>query len=172
LQLYCASYSPYFGNFYHWAFSVFDPASEQWHVFEVIQDVENGPFRPEHRPVNPQKSIRCRRPLTLLGHMDPGWWDILVQQIGTISVPGEAESWNCQDYVIEIWEVMMESGMVDHQTWYNGKETMMAFYGQDFGGGDEEGEGEYEYEDEDDQGQGAQGDGRVLSAEYVLDSSE
>jgi len=82
LQLYCAIYTPHFGNFYHWAFAVFDPASEQWHVFEVVQDVGNGPFRPEHRPVNPQNSIRCRRPLTLLGHMDPGWWDILVQQIG------------------------------------------------------------------------------------------
>lgn len=78
-------------------------------------------------------SIRCHRPLTLLGKIHMGWWDILVQQIGTIQVPGYAVSWNCQDYVIEIWDAMHVCEMIDEGMWAESKEKMMDYYGQDFG---------------------------------------
>jgi len=64
---------------------------------------------------------------------------------------------------------MRQTGMISEETWHDGYKAMSPYFGPDFGGG-EEVEYEYEYEDEDEDDQG--GDGRVLSAEYVLDSSE
>ncbi|KAG7123534.1 hypothetical protein HYQ46_009814 [Verticillium longisporum] len=164
VDLYCAIYTPHFGNYYHWAFATHNQATSQWHLFQVVQDEQDGPFRPEGRQTNPTNSERCHQPLTFLGQMHPGWWDTLVQQIGMIQVPGEGLGWNCQDYVMDIWDALQAGQMIDELTWYEGREEMLPYYGQDFGGdADEESE---EYEEQEEQ------EGQVMSQEFVYDSSE
>src|SRR4051812_49191619 len=72
LQLYCAMYTPRTGNYYHWAFAVYDNPTETWRVFEVVQD-EDDNFHPHTLRRNPLTSERCLRPLTWLGVMHAGW---------------------------------------------------------------------------------------------------
>ncbi|KAK3175439.1 hypothetical protein K4F52_010269 [Lecanicillium sp. MT-2017a] len=166
LNLYCAIYTPHFGNYYHWAFAVSDLAGVDWHIFEVVQDVQDGPFTPAHRMVNPMNSRRCRQPLIYLGQLHVGWWETLVNNIYEMR-PGEALSWNCQDYVMEIWDMMCSVGMIEQSTWQYGRAAMMPYYGQDFGDdGDEEDDTYEEGHDEEQSGR------RILSEEFVLDSSE
>ncbi|KAK4034958.1 hypothetical protein C8A01DRAFT_48787 [Parachaetomium inaequale] len=150
LNVYCAVYAPHFGNYYHWAFAISNPPADEWHLFEVAQDRADGPFRPEYRRVNPTNSDRCQLPLTLLGQMHSGWLSTLVEHISVSQVPGEAQSWNRQDYVMEIWEIMQQTGMVN----FGGEVEDQVL-------GDDE-----ELED------GEEGEQRILSKEFVYDSSE
>lgn len=176
IELYCAIYTPEFGNYYHWAFATHNQQTRQWYIFEVVQDEQDGPFSPEQHQTDPRNSRRCHRPLTPLGFMDPGWWDTLIQQIGTIQVPGEAASWNCQDYVMEIWDIMRFDGMIDDNTWYGGRENMLPYFGPDFGGADggadDDGGGEGGGEEEGNEGPEGRGGRGPLSEEFILDSSE
>ncbi|KAF2461275.1 hypothetical protein BDY21DRAFT_360426 [Lineolata rhizophorae] len=71
-----------------------------------------------------------------------------------------------EHYVMEIWDAISLHGMIDEDTWTEGRQSMLEFYGQDFGGrGNDDDEGE---EEEEPVRQGRQ----FLSAEYVYDSSE
>lgn len=56
--------------------------------------------------------------------------------------------------------------MITQETWQIGYDRMFGYYGQDFGGGDEDEEQEGHEEPEDDEVQGRQ----PLSAEYIDDS--
>ncbi|KAK4202986.1 hypothetical protein QBC40DRAFT_294359 [Triangularia verruculosa] len=82
-ELYCAIYTPHFGNFYHWAFTVFNGATREWHIFEVVQDEQDGPFRAERRLADPQRS----------------------------------------HYVMDIWDVIKQSDMIDKDTWNTAGQT-------------------------------------------------
>ncbi|GJN70096.1 hypothetical protein PLICBS_004148 [Purpureocillium lilacinum] len=174
LKLWCAIYYPQFGNYYHWAFAVSDTADSAWHIFEVTQEVQDGPFTAVHRRTNPTRSQRCVQPLTYLGQMHEGNLSPMINQIRQITVPGEALSWNCQDYVIEIWDALLGAGIVSPETWQSGRAQMLQYYGQDFGGsgGDESGVsygyGGYEGYEDDDQ----DGNQRIVSEEFVYDSDE
>lgn len=161
LQLYCALYVPQFGNYYHWAFAINDETAQTWRVFEVVQD-ENDNFRPNSLRGNPLRSDRCLQPLTWLGAIYANWLDVLESRIRDIRVPGEALSWNCQDYVMEIWDIVGEHEMVDRQTYEHGRQNMMPYYGQDYGGQEEELEEMEELEEADAP--------RVLSEEFIYDS--
>jgi len=130
LDLYLAVKRPLQGNFYHWGFVVRDKERE-WHFFQVVQDVMDGPYRREFLRENPEDSQRCLRPLTSSGQLHPDWWDQLVQGLGRVLVPGEGESWNCQDYVMDIWDMLYDAQMISHDVWVMGKANMMPFYGAD-----------------------------------------
>lgn len=97
--------------------------------------------------------------------MHPGWWDTFIGTLRTIPIPGEGLSWNCQDYVIDIWDAMLAGEMINEETWAEGKERMLPYYGQEFSGQETE-DGSSEEEEEGRQGQAP------LSEEFVLDSSE
>ncbi|KAM6508374.1 hypothetical protein FALCPG4_018241 [Fusarium falciforme] len=165
LNLYCAMYTPRFGNFYHWAFALYRPSTQTWLLLEVTQEDPESPFVPEARQVDPRSSRRCLQPLTYLGQMNAGWMESLEEMVEQIPVPGEAASWNCQDYVMDIWEAMLGYGMIDQDTYNEGYNRMLPYYGQDFGGEEEENEGmEYEESHEEQEGE-------YKSAEFVEDSS-
>ncbi|KAK0724022.1 hypothetical protein B0T21DRAFT_423400 [Apiosordaria backusii] len=61
-------------------------------------------------------SLRCRQPLTFLGQMYGDCWDTLVEQIRSVQIPGEAVEWNCQEYVIDIWDAMQAAQIINEQT--------------------------------------------------------
>lgn len=170
LDIFCAIYTPRDeGNYYHWALAVYNREQNEWDILEVVQDETDGPFRPEHRQINPMSSRRCLQPLTGLGQMHPGWWSAFVEMVGRIPVPGEGLSWNCQDYVLDIWQGMKDAGMVDNTTWNAGRSEVLQYYGQDFGGGAEEDEDEEDEEDENETGVEAR---EFKSEEFIRDSSE
>lgn len=89
------------------------------------------------------------------------WLDVLVERIQEIQVPGEGVSWNCQDYVMDIWDIVGEHGMVDHETYEQGRQSMLPYYGQDYGGQEEEVQ-----EAEEEEANARQ----VLSEEFIYDS--
>ena len=64
---------------------------------------------------------------------------------------------------MDIWDAMKEEGMIDAETWRWGKNILLPYFGQDFGGGEDD-----VAEDE----QGGQGGRRIVSSEFVYDSSE
>lgn len=67
---------------------------------------------------------------------------------------------------MDIWEMMYAMGMINQDTWEYGKVAMMVYYGPDFGGEPEDG-GEDEEEDEE-----GDSERRILSEEFIQDSSE
>ncbi|KJZ69839.1 hypothetical protein HIM_10767 [Hirsutella minnesotensis 3608] len=166
VDLYCAIYVPAFGNYYHWAFAMNHRQTRRWHLFQVIQEEQGGPFIRNQRQVDPSSSASCLQPLNYLGQMRVNCWDWLIQAVPAIAVPGEAESWNCQDYVMEIWELLLENGVIDEAAWNHGYQAMLPYYGQDFG--DQGGHDYDEHEDEDD----GEGGGRILSEAFVYDSDD
>ncbi|PHH88081.1 hypothetical protein CDD83_8029 [Cordyceps sp. RAO-2017] len=172
LGVYCAIYQPHSGNYYHWALAVVHAKSGQWHTFEVVQDQQDGPYRAQCRQTNPLDSRRCLQPLIILCALDENWWGTLMAAIGSIPVPGEGLYWNCQDYTLDIWQSMLEQGMIDHETWYKGREDMMSYYGQDFGGQDADDSEDEVEDDEEGVTQAGQERRRILSEEYVYDSDE
>ncbi|KAF5020566.1 hypothetical protein F66182_7398 [Fusarium sp. NRRL 66182] len=167
VDVYCAIYNPHLGNYYHWALAINHQTTRGWLLFEVIQDVHDGPFEAVMRETNPASSASCHQPLLLIGQIDAEWTNTLVTAIGEIQVPGEGLSWNCQDYVLEIWRVMLNYGMITHHTWQDGHNAMLPYYGQDFGeqNQDQEDERDEEYEDSSEEH-----DGEFPSAEFVYDS--
>jgi len=66
VELYCALYKPQFENYYHWASAMYDPKTEQWRIFQVVQDEVDGPFIRNTRHVNPAFSSSCLEPLLSL----------------------------------------------------------------------------------------------------------
>ncbi|RDA91391.1 hypothetical protein CP533_6915 [Ophiocordyceps camponoti-saundersi (nom. inval.)] len=175
VDLYCAIYMPVFGNYYHWAFAMNHRQTRRWHLFHVIQEEEGGPFTRNERQVDPSSSSSCLQPLNHLGQMRIECWGWLIEAVPAIVVPGVAEPWNCQDYVIEIWELLLEYGVIDEAAWNHGYQAMLPYYGQDFG---DQGENDYdEYEDEEDGEDGEDGDDgeggeRILSEALVYDSDD
>jgi hypothetical protein len=75
----------------------------------------------------------------------PAGWISFRGRVRDIQVPGESLFLDCQDYVMEIWNIVGECGMVNPDTYEQGRESMMACYGQDYGGQQEDAD---EYEDE------------------------
>jgi hypothetical protein len=150
--------------------SINNSATDKWSTFQVVQEIEDGPFQPERVDVDPSNVMNCL-PLVHLGQMDAGWCSSLINGIGRIPVPGEAASWNCQDYVMEIWEMMRNMGMVDEEAWSIGKAAILIYYRQDYG--ESEGEDHEELEDEEDGNEGTEhGANKAypLSEEYVYNS--
>ncbi|KAH8157313.1 hypothetical protein CIB48_g10930 [Xylaria polymorpha] len=170
VDLYCAIYIPQFGNYYHWAFATHNPAGGQWSLFQAVQDFLDGPFQPERLEIDPRDSSRCL-PLVYLGQMNAGWGPSFIDAVGRIAVPGDALSWNCQDYVMDIWEMMWNMGMIDEGTWSTGKMSMMPYYGQDYGGGEGQDQEELGCEGDDNEGiEHNANEENPLSEEYVFDS--
>ncbi|GAP93169.1 putative protein kinase-like domain [Rosellinia necatrix] len=148
VDLYCAIYIPQFGNYYTWAFAIYNPTGQQWGLFRVIQKIVDGPFIPRRLEINPKDLLRCLS-LVHLGQMNAYWSPNFIDAIGRIAVPGEGLSWNCQDYVMDIWEMMLSMGMIDERTWSTGKRRMMPYYGPDYGGCENQDQEELEYEEDD-----------------------
>ncbi|KAI0399464.1 hypothetical protein F4802DRAFT_612135 [Xylaria palmicola] len=170
VDLYCAIYAPSGGNCYHFAFVTFNPEEGRWSIFEAVRNVANGPLRPHRLEIDPRNSVRCL-PLESLGRMNAGWVPTFIDAVGGITVPGEADSWNCQDYVMEIWKMMLDMGMIDERTWSTGKATMLRFYGPDFGGDERRVHKKLEDEKNDNDNIEKGPKGRYpLSEEYVFDS--
>ncbi|KAG6056233.1 hypothetical protein E4U32_005832 [Claviceps aff. humidiphila group G2b] len=148
------------GNFYHWAFAMkqaVKSGKHRWQIFQVVQEKPDKPYKRDMLQVDPTSSTTCLKPLTLLGQMTADYWDWLIEAVQEIPVPGETNSWNCQDYVLEIWELLLD-----------GYDRMLICYGQDFGGGQEtDGTEESEEEEAVEENDGER---KVLSEEFVYDS--
>ncbi|KAM4063814.1 hypothetical protein HRG_012519 [Hirsutella rhossiliensis] len=66
---------------------------------------------------------------------------------------------------------MLDHGMIDNATWRMGRDSLIPYYGQDFGG--QYGDDKDEEDQEEQSGEQAGGeDQRILSEEYVYDSDE
>lgn len=172
-DVFCAIYNPLdgAGNYYHWALALNERGTSNWSIFQVVQAVADGPYTVDYREANPMNSRRCLQPLTYLTTIQGGWWGTLANLVNQIQVPGEAASWNCQDYVIDIWGGMYNEGIITQDTYNSGMEAMTPYYGPDFGGEpdvEEEEEAVYDDEEYEEEGQGIQ----PRSEEFVYDSDD
>lgn len=147
VDLYCAISRPDFGTRYHWALVTNhreQTDKQQWYVFHAIQEKDGGPYVRNQRQGHPRECLKHVQSLKFLGQMRTDRWDCLTRAIPTIMVPGEAGTWSCQDYVIEIWGLLQKDGVIDDATWNQGYEELLPHYGQDF-------DGKIEESDEDDE---------------------
>ncbi|PTD02485.1 hypothetical protein FCULG_00012840 [Fusarium culmorum] len=115
--------------------------------FEVVQDVDDGPFRTAIRDVNPSSSARCL-PLVPLARIYSSYAQNLASQIREIPVEGRPALWNCQEYVLEIWDLVWQLGAIDQNTYEVARQNLMPYFGPI-----QEEDDEYEHEevpDEDD----------------------
>lgn len=161
-----AVYWPRWGNYYHWAFVLQNSYTAEWDVYEAAQDEEDGPYYPNHLSVNPTNSRRCLLPLVPLVSLDLIHKPTIDGIISEMRVPGQAAAWNCQDYVMDIWEVMYMFEMVSLEEYEYARERLMQFYGQDFGG-----MSPASIEEEEEEARESE-PGRVLSDEFVYDSEQ
>ncbi|KAM0539969.1 hypothetical protein ACHAO7_011648 [Fusarium culmorum] len=161
MDLYCAVYQPRVGNYYHWAFAMHRP-DLGWAIFEVVQDVDDGPFRTAIRDVNPSSSARCL-PLVPLARIYSSYAQNLASQIREIPVEGRPALWNCQEYVLEIWDLVWQLGAIDQNTYEVARQNLMPYFGPI-----QEEDDEYEHEEvpDEDDNQPRQ----YQSAEFISDS--
>jgi len=136
VSLYLAVYKQAFGKLYHWALAArfgHGPNSA-WHIFEVIQDVDsNGGggcrYVPVHHRADPTHAVNCLRPLRKLAVIPMSRWECVVGTVQRARVPGRGAAWNCQDYVLDIWEGLFHAQVITYAKWSESKEVIMEIYG-------------------------------------------
>ncbi|KAM3547531.1 hypothetical protein ARSEF4850_009969 [Beauveria asiatica] len=74
--------------------------------------------------------------------------------------------WNCQDYVLEIWDTVLGIGAIDEVIRDAGRDNMIPYYGAIQGNDEGEDEDQDKKGSDDDDGQTRQ----YPSAEFVYDS--
>lgn len=108
--LFIAMYRPLEGNYYHWAF--FLQASRPL-VFEVTGSHPS--FSPQLSNETPETSSRRDRLFECIHVGDINTVDIeqLKEKINIQNVDNETVEWNCQNYVLEALESLVEEFIVD-----------------------------------------------------------
>ncbi|KYK56075.1 hypothetical protein DCS_08041 [Drechmeria coniospora] len=162
LELFCAVYAQVHDSLYHWAFAIYTQGSSSrgWHIYEVVQErrVCGGrEYRAVHRQANPNRSTSCLKPLVPLGLVHKSKWAAITEKIESvpIAVP-RRRRWNCQSYVLDIWNRLLMCRIVDGEAWQRGRDMMLPYHGQARLCGYSEKEGER----------------RFTSNEFVYDSSD
>ena len=156
LHLYIAVYTPSSGHYYHWAVTIFDEATGEWHTYEVTRSYEDGPFTTRYLAVDPRNSTRCQPLVYLAGRSSDSLEDVVLAITG---VPAQARrGWDCQSYVVDVMHALESENLVTEEERLAAWGQVAEFYGyieEDFGGQ-----------------QPAVDDERILSEEYVYDSSD
>lgn len=161
MDLRIAIYRPAEGNYYHWAFVAYVIETQQFHLFEVTSQ-DGQPFQYTYRQTDPESSIRHEGSIPLAA-VSQDWLRTVANTAQGIPVPGEGTEWNCQDYVMELWEALYQGGVVGLDEYENGRSYVMPFYGPDYGGGADDGDELMEEVEE---------ESRVVRSEaYARDSS-
>lgn len=138
LNIYVAILEPLLGDYYEWAFALNNQETQQWHLFQVIQDRLYGPFRTQYSQIDPRTLQRCIQPLMPLGEMDQGWLWTLTSDIAQIRVTNLAVEWNSQDYVIIIWDIVGRHSMVAEEIYRTNRQCLFGIYRQNLGGAEEQ----------------------------------
>ncbi|KAG4430263.1 hypothetical protein IFR05_014259 [Cadophora sp. M221] len=156
LHLYIAVYTPSSGHYYHWAITIFDEATGEWHTYEVIRSYESGPFATHYLEADPRSSTRCQ-PLVYLAGRPSTSLDTIIGIITGVLVQADPR-WDCQSYVVDIMNALERENLVTEEEHQAAWGQVTGFYGymeQDFGAQ-----------------QPAADDERILSDEYAYDSSD
>ncbi|THX69842.1 hypothetical protein D6D05_08854 [Aureobasidium pullulans] len=108
--LFIAIYKSLEGNYYHWALHLQTPHPL---VFEVIGSHPS--FSPQLSHETPETSSRRDRLVGCIHVGDINTVDIeqLKEKINIQNVDKETVEWNCQDYVLEALESLVEECIVD-----------------------------------------------------------
>ncbi|RFU29693.1 hypothetical protein B7463_g6626, partial [Scytalidium lignicola] len=166
LDLSIVIYTPVFGNYLHWALSIFDQTSATWHIFQVIQVDEDHPFEYHYgqattSPANSDRFIH----LVHVADLDLSDWETIVQATREVPFEDQPVHWNCQDWAYDVLDILLRDGLIDDYTRRSARVEADRFYGPDVGGGDDYGE-------QDEEGNIEEVPGKFLSEEYVYDSDE
>lgn len=108
--LFIAIYKPLEGNYYHWALHLQAPHPL---IFEVIGSHPS--LSPQIPNETPETSSRRDRLVEYIHVGDINTVDIeqLKEKINIQNVDKETVEWNCQDYVLEALESLVEECIVD-----------------------------------------------------------
>jgi len=107
-ELYIAMYKPRYGNYEHWALFLDDDGHST--IFEVIG--EHRTFQRNSLSVNPENSRRHKRNI-LVGTINKQDIPELVKIMENVEIDNETSEWNCQDYVLESLEKLVEECVID-----------------------------------------------------------
>lgn len=127
--LFIAIYKPLEGNYYHWALHLQTPHPL---VFEVTRSHRS--FSPQLSHETPETSSRRDRLVECISAGDIEIVDLeqLKEKINVQHVDNETVEWNCQDYVLEALESLVEECIVDgdYEVYVDGVErTKRKYYG-------------------------------------------
>ncbi|THZ71420.1 hypothetical protein D6C84_10257 [Aureobasidium pullulans] len=127
--LFIAIYKPLEGNYYHWALHLQTPHPL---VFEVTRSHPS--FSPQLSHETPETSSRRDRLVECISVGDIEIVDLeqLKEKINVQHVDNETVEWNCQDYVLEALESLVEECIVDgdYEVYVDGVErTKRKYYG-------------------------------------------
>ncbi|KAI9744121.1 MAG: hypothetical protein M1818_002273 [Claussenomyces sp. TS43310] len=104
-KLYIAMYRPRYGNYEHWALIL--DADDYQTTFEVTG--EHGTFERNVLSNNPEQPLRRIQVGTINQRDLPELFKI----IQGVEVDNETSEWNCQDYVLEALEKLVDECIVD-----------------------------------------------------------
>lgn len=107
-ELYIAMYKPRFGNYEHWALCLKDDGD--WTIFEVIG--QHGEFKRNSLPMDPESSLRHKRNI-LVGTINKEAIPELLETMENVEIDNETTEWNCQDYVLEALDKLVEECVID-----------------------------------------------------------
>lgn len=109
-NLFVADFKPLQGNYLHWALYHQDGQDDT--LYEVVNETPN--FTKNTAKEKPEATNRLREKLfisTILARDVPRFEDI----VDNATVDNETTHWNCQDYVLEIIEVLASECIVDEE---------------------------------------------------------
>ena len=107
-KLYVAMYKPVEGNYEHWA--LYLQNGEEDVVYQVIGEWPH--FKYNVKETKPENTLLHRRSIFMCEVNDR---DIpeLKEHVADYPIDNEVESWNCQDYVVEVLQKLEEECVVD-----------------------------------------------------------
>lgn len=122
------------GDDFQWAFVCHEPESEQWRVYELVEDAD-GYKRTEQHATNLNRSDRCRS-LIPLGIVKTDR-DTLSKTILGVDVASRVSSFTSRFYISETWDSLYKERLVTKIEYRTGAYHLMDYlekYGGEEGG--------------------------------------
>lgn len=136
VDVYCLIFKPRLSHHYQqWALAFSEPEKADWWTIEAVQDKIGAPYYKKDDRIHPKDITGNQKPLTYLGRISPFCFDKFVDGLGMVELPGRKGKapTDSRDYVLDIWNMMWEKGMVDKTMWEHGKSLMHPHYRQMYG---------------------------------------
>ena len=114
IDIYIAVYKPSQGVYYHWVLALRISSSSKsgaWQLFEAIRKTSTS-FAIMRRMVDPSRSHHCHGLHHVVSLRNVCLSDVL-ELVKAVKVPHHDAQWNCQDYVVDICDALVQNGFVN-----------------------------------------------------------
>ncbi|OAA60468.1 hypothetical protein SPI_05592 [Niveomyces insectorum RCEF 264] len=128
ISIACALYIPAEGTKYHWALVFYSDNRKSWYICQVFQ--EGDEFYRASNSADPTASSRLTH-LVYFGmvkeHKDT--WKNMIALENSVTIPSISTNTDCQNFVLDLWRLLCDSGYIDEDVWQYGVNAVSPFYG-------------------------------------------